>query len=132
MGLSTRVGSVFATVGIATATVVCMAVPASAAMQPGCALYPESIYRSGGQTYFASTATCGTNPVVSFSQAALQRSGTQIALASAKTSSGATSLRSASSSALCVAGYSYRSYGWGQDINTGASEGAGAYKTVTC
>jgi hypothetical protein len=128
-----RIRSTFLTIGVVTATLIAAAVPASAAMRSGCSLYPESIYRSGGSTYYAATATCGTQPYLARVQAKLDRTGgVQVHLATAQTSAGAASLRSASSSTSCSASYAYRSYGWANDTTTGATEGGSAYKSVTC
>ena len=127
----TRAGTVALSLSLTVVAVIGTAVAASASMRTGCSVYAESVYRSGGSTYFAGTATCGTNAWVSYARSELERTGgVRVLLGPAKTSTGATSLRSASSSTSCVPGYAYRSYAWGQDNQTGASETAGAYTTL--
>lgn len=127
-----RVGSALAALTLFGIAIVGTALPAAAAMHPSCALYAETTYRAAGRTYFASTTTCGFTPYAAYSQAQLQRFATAVATAPAATSSaGASSLRSASWSTSCSTG-SYRTYAWGNDIFTGATEKAGAYSSITC
>jgi len=125
-----RIRSGLAALVLAAVTVLVAAAPAQAALPSGCALYPSAPYSSGGRIYYSATATCGTsNPVISRVEAGLQRSGTLVANV-IQTSGGTTTLR-ASGSSGCSAG-TYRTYAWANDKNTNATEGATAYKSLSC
>lgn len=125
-----RTRSGLTALALAATMVVAAAMPASAALQSGCALYPSAPYTGGTRIYYSATATCGTsNPVISRVEAALQRGGTTVANTIA-TSPGTTTLR-ASGSSGCPAG-SYRTYAWANDKNTNATEGGTAYKSLSC
>ncbi|ROS31109.1 hypothetical protein EDF34_0761 [Cellulomonas sp. PhB150] len=130
-GSNSRVVSVLAAVALSVTDAFAAAVPADAAMNSKCGLYPGTPYRSGGHTYYSSITTCGNSAYAAYAKAQLRRVSTVVASAPAASSGGTTTLTSSSSTTSCTAG-NYRTYGWGNDTFTGAEEGYGAYASISC